>query len=94
MVQQVKDLTLSLQCLGSLLWHGFSPWPGNIHKLRVQPKSVNKENLPFSWRGLILSCRDNNKGESCKIPRTARESEVNLFSSGGIKMFYLTRDLS
>ena len=26
-VQQVKDLTWSLQQLGSLLWRGFNPWP-------------------------------------------------------------------
>ena len=29
--QQVKDLTLSLQQLISLLRHGFIPWPGNFH---------------------------------------------------------------
>ena len=28
MAQQVKDLALSLQQLGSVLWHGFNPWPG------------------------------------------------------------------
>ena len=27
-VQCVKDLGLSLQWLGSLLWHRFNPWPG------------------------------------------------------------------
>ena len=27
----VKDLVLSLQGLGSLLWHRFDPWPGNFH---------------------------------------------------------------
>ena len=30
-VQHVKDLALSLQRLGSLLWHGFDPWPWNFH---------------------------------------------------------------
>ena len=25
--QWVKDLALSLQQFGSLLWHGFGPWP-------------------------------------------------------------------
>ena len=29
MVQQVKDLALSLQQLGSPLWWGFNPCPGN-----------------------------------------------------------------
>ena len=28
--QWVKDLALSLQRLGSLLWCGFEPWPGNF----------------------------------------------------------------
>ena len=27
----VKDLALSLQWPRLLLWHGFSPWPGNFH---------------------------------------------------------------
>ena len=35
--QQVKDLMLSLQWLGLLLWHGFDPWPGNFHMPWVQP---------------------------------------------------------
>ena len=30
MVRLVKDLALSLQCLGSLWWRGFSPWPGSF----------------------------------------------------------------
>ena len=30
MVQQVKDPVLSLQQLGSLLWHGFDPWRWNF----------------------------------------------------------------
>ena len=29
--QQVKDLAKSLQQLGLLLWHGFDPWPRNLH---------------------------------------------------------------
>ena len=43
MAQQVKDLTLSLQQLGLLLWHGFDPWPGNSHLLQVKQK-IKKEN--------------------------------------------------
>ena len=27
----VKDVVLSLQQLGLLLWHGFNPWPWNVH---------------------------------------------------------------
>ena len=37
-VQQVKDLALSLQWLWSLLWHGFDPWPRNFHMPQVWPK--------------------------------------------------------
>ena len=39
MVQQVKDPALSLLQHGSLLWHGFSPWPGNFHMLWAQTKN-------------------------------------------------------
>lgn len=41
--QQAKDLALSPQQLGSPLWRGFSPWPGNFHKLQVQPKNKTKQ---------------------------------------------------
>jgi len=37
-MQQIKDLALSLQWLGSLLWHRFSPWPGNVHMPWVKKK--------------------------------------------------------
>ena len=37
MVQWIKDPVLSLQQLGSLLWHRFSLWPGNYH-------------MPWVWR--------------------------------------------
>ena len=40
--QQVKDLALSLQHLGSLLWCGFDPWPRNFHMPRVQPKKKRR----------------------------------------------------
>ena len=43
MVQHVKDPALSLQQLGSLLWHGFAPWPGNFHMLQMQPKKKQKK---------------------------------------------------
>ena len=41
--QQVKDLVLSLQQLGSLLWCGFDPWPRNFHMSREQPKEKEKK---------------------------------------------------
>ena len=33
----VKDPALSLLWFGSLLWHGFNPWPRNFHVLWEQP---------------------------------------------------------
>ena len=36
--QWVKDLVLSLQQLGLLLWHRFDPWPRNFCMLWAQPK--------------------------------------------------------
>ena len=38
MAQQVKDLVLSLQQLGLLLWYRFDPWPGNFHMPWLWPK--------------------------------------------------------
>ena len=42
MVQQVKDLVLSVQRLRSLQWHGFSLWPRNFHTLQVKLKKTEK----------------------------------------------------
>ena len=43
MVQQVKDLVLSLQQLVWLLWHEFNPWPGNFHMLCEALKKKKKK---------------------------------------------------
>ena len=45
MVRQVKDPTLSLQHLGSLLWRGFNPWPGNFHNALEAAKKKKKKIL-------------------------------------------------
>ena len=37
-LQQVKDPVLSPQWLRSQLWHGFDPWPGNVHMPQVGTK--------------------------------------------------------
>ena len=42
MAQQVKDPALSLLGLGSLLWCGFHPWPGNFHMPWAQPKRTKE----------------------------------------------------
>ena len=41
----VKDLVLSLQWLGLLLWHGFSPWPRNFHMLQERQKKKKKKTI-------------------------------------------------
>jgi len=47
-VQQVKDLALSLQWFGSLLWHEFDPWLGNFHMpWEWQKKKKKKEGVPI-----------------------------------------------
>ena len=54
MAKWAKDMTLSLQQLGSLLWHGFDPWPGKFHMPCVQPeKKKKKENQ------MVLEAKDN-----------------------------------
>ena len=37
-MQLVKDLVLSLQWFGSLVWCRLDPWPRNFTMLRIQPK--------------------------------------------------------
>ena len=49
----VEDLALSLQQLGSLLWHKFNPWPRNLHMPRVQrPPPQKKAGVPIvvQWK--------------------------------------------
>ena len=48
-VQRVKDLALSLQWLGSLLWHRFAPWPGYLCTWWVWPKKKKEEELVVNF---------------------------------------------
>ena len=43
MAQYVKDLVLSLQQLGLLLWCGFDPWPRSFHRPQVQPEKKKRK---------------------------------------------------
>lgn len=45
--QWIKDLTLSLWWLGSLLRHRFSPWPGKFHRPWVQPKKSHFRSVSY-----------------------------------------------
>ena len=42
--QLIGDPVSSLQWLGSLLWHGFDPWPRSFHMPQAWPKTKNKQN--------------------------------------------------
>ena len=59
MAQWVKDLVLSLQWLGLLLWCGFDPWPRNFHMLEVQPKKKKKnlENISILLYVFKFACK-------------------------------------
>ena len=46
MVQWVKDPVLSLQLLGSLLWHGFDPWSWEFHVPRAYGQKENLHDRP------------------------------------------------
>ena len=52
MAQWIKDLVLSLQQLGLLLWCGFDPWPGYFHVLKAWPK---KEHTVYRKNEILLS---------------------------------------
>ena len=60
MAQRVKDLVFSLQWLGSLLRHGFDPWPGNFCMPQVWEKTKKKihylEKGSIGFTGLWDSC--------------------------------------
>ena len=55
LVQRVKDLALSLQWFGSLLWHRFNPWPQNFHKLHMWPKKKGSDLLSCGgWSDFLV----------------------------------------
>ena len=54
MVQQVKDLALSLQQLRSLLWSRFDPWPRNFHMPWVQTKKKKKKRKEMEAQKAII----------------------------------------
>ena len=59
-MQQVKDLALLLQQLGSLLWHRFYPWPRNFHvPWRQTKKNSILQNNPVGSSNGFLLCRCN-----------------------------------
>ena len=51
MAHWVKDLALSLLWLRSLLWCGFSPWPGSFYMLQVQPERKTFQPRVVGGRG-------------------------------------------
>ena len=61
MVQQVKDLVLSLQWFGSLLWHKFEPWPRNFHML---PSPTSKVKIGKEMRSNSLKSVNLFRGRS------------------------------
>ena len=65
-VQWVKDLALSLQWLGSLLWHGFNPWLRNFYVLQEEQEwflaqSTQEILVIIIFHHLNVYIRDSNK---------------------------------
>ena len=54
MAQQVRNMALSLKWLGSLLWLGFDPWPGNFNGGEGQPKKKKKKEIRLSNNKIII----------------------------------------
>jgi len=44
-IQWVKDSALPQLWRRLQLWHGFSPWPGNLHMPQMRPKKKEKKKL-------------------------------------------------
>ena len=63
MAQQVKDLTLTVQWLRSLLWRGLNPWPENFCMMQVQPENRNNNpKVDHSAFVQVSFCRDSAMG--------------------------------
>ena len=75
MVQQLKNLALSLQPLRLLLWRGFDPWPRHFQKLKkkICPNSTSIFYMVFSGLYVYHSMR----GYKCiKAPEHKQEAGV------------------
>ena len=79
---------LSLQWLRSLLWHGFDPWPGNVHMLQVRSKqrkskkTKNETNKKKTQEGMrTQGPTEGRPGDAEKVatsqPRRGASEETN-----------------
>ena len=71
MAQQVKDLALSLQQLGSLLRHRFYPWPRNFCNAwgcgqKIKKKKKKRASIPVKGTVFLLGPCSEPWGESRK----------------------------
>ena len=82
MVQPVKDLALSLQCLGLLLW--VDHWPRNVHMPRTQhphpPKIIlNSALISVSSIGFVFVFLGPHM-QHMEVPRLGIELELQLLA--------------
>ena len=61
-MQWVKDPVLSLQGIGSLLWHGFDPWPRIFHMPRAWPIGPDWSMSTSSSANIYKAKNENFKG--------------------------------
>ena len=75
MAQRVKDLALSTVWLGSPLWQGFDPWPGNSHIPWTWPKKAKNKQT----KKLVEDKYKNNNdhlGSSCMIYKSSSSLDL------------------
>ena len=85
MTQQVKDPELPLQCLGSLLWCEFDPWPRNFHVPGVRPKKEGAETIVWKQQKEAKENPNYKKPALYKFYLIFRQKEVPL----NIKKYFI-----
>ena len=94
MAQRVKDLVLSLQWLGLLLWRGFDPWTRNFHMLRAWAKSPNTCPVNGSPLREVTAClRSYNKFTDLHIVPLGFQTGKGEMASGAQGTGLVGRDL-
>ena len=71
----VKDLALSLLWLGSQLWRGLDPWPGNFH-------------MPWTWQKKKEGRKEKGKKERKKIKMGVWKQETQYLSMLALKLSF------
>ena len=82
--KSVKDPALPLWWLGSLLWRGFDPWPGNYHILVGMAKEKEKKGHKRLFNLTTYNLNFCNYTKKSKYKQNIEKNICNMFHRKGL----------